>query len=247
MALRVICEIRDSINETQLRELKNKGPDKKKTYGELQAPFFQTILEEHQLGPLSTFVDLGCGIGNLLVQATVYSGCDAFGIELRQELKDTADSLRDRALEVCKMRGISMGRIAMEWGDMLKSKAVEEWMRRADLVVVNNKVFEPTCEAHPTCSFATYISHFSVNLHILDEFLPLMKHGACIISTELFISGRQTRHAIYKVVKAGFLTYVRHLSMPRDILTDLSYADVPRSTHARGDSAEIPGKVHVMD
>ncbi|KAL1712164.1 histone methylation DOT1 [Schizophyllum commune] len=174
--------IRDSINETQLRELKNKGPDKKKTYGELQAPFFQTILEEHQLGPLSTFVDLGCGIGNLLVQATVYSGCDAFGIELRQELKGTADSLRDRALEVCKMRGISMGRIAMEWGDMLKLKAVEEWMRRADLVVVNNKVFEPT-----------------LNLHILDEFLPLMKHGACIISTELFISGRQTRHAIYKV------------------------------------------------
>ncbi|KAI5886254.1 S-adenosyl-L-methionine-dependent methyltransferase [Schizophyllum commune H4-8] len=175
-------EVRDGISETQLRELRNKKRDFEKMYGEFEPHFFQTILEEQKLGPQSTFVDLGCGIGNLLVQAAIQSGCSAFGIELRDELMGTAESLKDRALAVCELHGISMGSVTMAWGDMVKTPAVKEWMKKADLVVVNNLKFSAT-----------------LNLQILDSFLPLMKHGACVIATDLFISGKQTRHGQYKV------------------------------------------------
>ncbi|KAI6153139.1 histone-lysine N-methyltransferase, partial [Pisolithus tinctorius] len=129
-------------------------------YGELMPSFTDKIIAQTGLHAGSLLVDLGSGVGNVLLHAALATGCSAFGIEFmagpaalaRQQLQQ----LRTRS----RMWGLSMGNIELEEGDMLT----------ADVVVVNNKVFE---ETRTQCSLAS---------EILD-----LKEGAVVISMKPFV------------------------------------------------------------
>lgn len=45
------------------------------------------------------------------------------------------------------MWGFSMGDVELEKGDMLKSRRVTELIKKADVVLINNKVFNQSCES----------------------------------------------------------------------------------------------------
>ena len=51
-------------------------------YGEINAPFInKEIIQRTGLRSKSVFVDLGSGIGNVVLQVAAQTGCETFGIE----------------------------------------------------------------------------------------------------------------------------------------------------------------------
>ena len=77
----------------------------------------------------------------MVIQAALEAGCDTFGIEINAEPARVAREHAAQFRERCKIWAVSAGKIELEEGDMLKSRRVDELMSKADVVLVNNKVF----------------------------------------------------------------------------------------------------------
>jgi len=114
-------------------------------YGELMPSFVQEIIQTTGLNEDGLFLDLGSGVANVVVQASLQSGCKSYGIELMPHParlgRDVVEQIKIR----CRMWGVRIGEIELEEGDMLKSRRVDELISKADVVLVDNKVFEESC------------------------------------------------------------------------------------------------------
>ncbi|KAF2646041.1 DOT1-domain-containing protein [Massarina eburnea CBS 473.64] len=150
-----------------LRQVKGKST----TYGELLPNFVHTIFQQTGLNSQSVFVDLGSGVGNVVLQSALQTGAESWGIEIMNKpaeyALDQASELRARA----RLWNISLGPITLLHGDFTNAPAIDAALRRADVVLVNNKVFPQT-----------------LNEKLLDKFLDL-KDGAKVVSLESFASG----------------------------------------------------------
>lgn len=117
-------------------------------YGELMPTFTHKLVQQTRLKPNSLFLDLGSGVGNIVVQATLQSGCRSYGIEVMNEPASIANTLKEQYEIRCRMWGIEMGEVELEKGSMLTSPKVDELLKDADVVLVDNKVFEESCQSH---------------------------------------------------------------------------------------------------
>jgi [histone H3]-lysine79 N-trimethyltransferase len=115
-------------------------------YGELLPHLLSEIFNVTGLGPNSLFMDLGSGVGNAVLQASMLTGCTSYGIEIGKMPAQLARAQLEQMKKRCRMWGFSMGDVELEEGDMLKSEQVPEMMKKADVVLINNKVFAQTCE-----------------------------------------------------------------------------------------------------
>lgn len=115
-------------------------------YGELLPNLTSEIFSVTGLGPDSLFLDLGSGVGNVVLQASMQTGCTSFGIEIGKIPAELARAQLEQMKKRCRMWGFSMGEVELEEGDMLKSGRVSELMKKADVVLINNKVFAQTRE-----------------------------------------------------------------------------------------------------
>ncbi|KAI5371647.1 hypothetical protein J4E82_009679 [Alternaria postmessia] len=144
---------------------------KETTYGELLTPFVHKIFAQTGLNSAHTFVDLGSGVGNVVLQSALQTGAESWGIE---KMKLAASLGSEQAAELkarSKLWNITLGRIELIEGDFLKSPEIDEVLRRADVVLVNNKVFGET-----------------LNNLLLQKFLDL-KQGCKVVSLESFGGG----------------------------------------------------------
>ncbi|RPD59337.1 DOT1-domain-containing protein [Lentinus tigrinus ALCF2SS1-7] len=144
-------------------------------YGELMPMFVSDIFRATGLSESSLFLDLGSGVGNVVLQATLETGCRSFGIEVMPGPAEIARSQLEQFRTRCRMWGVRMGEVELEEGDMLKSAKVDQLVKEADVVLVNNKVFlEPLNEA------------------LRQKFLDL-KEGAIVVSLKCLMgSGRSS-------------------------------------------------------
>ncbi|KAI0762345.1 S-adenosyl-L-methionine-dependent methyltransferase [Fomes fomentarius] len=144
-------------------------------YGELMPSFVTDILRTTGLKEDSLFVDLGSGVGNVVMQASLETGCRSFGIELMPGPAEIARSQLEQFKMRCRMWGVRMGPVELVEGDMLMSPRVDALVKEADVVLVNNKVFlEPLNEA------------------LRQKFLDL-KEGAVVVSLKCLMgSGRSS-------------------------------------------------------
>ncbi|WFD29246.1 [histone H3]-lysine(4) N-trimethyltransferase [Malassezia sp. CBS 17886] len=139
-------------------------------YGEMLPPFLCEVLRVAQLGPQSVFVDLGCGIGNLLLQASLQAGCEAYGCEFMAVPAQLAKRQIVEATHRWRMWGLRGGPRVEAWcEDFTESDCVRAVLRRADLVVVNNYAFRPQ-------------TNDTLSLQFLD-----LKDGAKIVSLRPFV------------------------------------------------------------
>jgi H3 lysine-79-specific histone-lysine N-methyltransferase len=138
-------------------------------YGELLFPFLSQLFSDLTLSPGQTFVDLGCGVGNCLIQAAGETGCAAIGIEIMDHAATLA--VAQIAEFEARMRawGLSHGQITFHHGDILTHPAVPTIMQRANVVLCNNYAF--TAE---------------LNDALLNLFLDLPE-GAKVVSLRSFI------------------------------------------------------------
>jgi H3 lysine-79-specific histone-lysine N-methyltransferase len=61
------------------------------TYGELRFALVEEMIQEAGINGNSIFVDLGCGIGNVVIHVNARVGCDSYGVELNEARHEIAD------------------------------------------------------------------------------------------------------------------------------------------------------------
>ncbi|EGN94060.1 hypothetical protein SERLA73DRAFT_188615 [Serpula lacrymans var. lacrymans S7.3] len=164
-------------------------------YGELMPSLTSEIISLTGINTNSLLIDLGSGVGNVVMQASLQSGCRSFGIELMQAPAKIAKEQLQQFKTRCRMWGVSMGEVELEEGDMLTSARVTELLPQADVVLVNNKVFLQ-----------------SLNEALRPRFLDL-KEGAIVVSLKPFVSSLNARvternvddiSAIFEVVERQY-------------------------------------------
>ncbi|XP_006454839.1 hypothetical protein AGABI2DRAFT_190074 [Agaricus bisporus var. bisporus H97] len=173
--MRVIDENYQRAVGPNVKTLKKYEAFSSTVYGELMPNLTHEIIRLTQLREDSLFLDLGSGVANVVVQAALQTGCTAYGIELMPQPARVARDMAEQVKIRARMWGIDIGEIELEEGDMLKSRRVDELMSKADVVLVDNKVFEE-----------------SLNEALKPKFLDL-KEGAIVISLAPFVSSLNAR------------------------------------------------------
>ena len=138
-------------------------------YGELLYPFISSILHKTNLKSDQIFVDLGSGVGNVVLQAALEIGCESWGCEMMDNACTLASAQEKEFAARCNLWGIKTGSVHLERGDFLENQRIQAAMRRADVIVVNNQAFT---------------SH--LNRRLIDLFLDV-KDGCKIVSLKSFV------------------------------------------------------------
>lgn len=148
-------------------------------YGELKDRFISEALAEAGLKSDQVFVDLGSGVGNVVLQAALEFGCESWGCEMMENACKLADAQEKEFAARCRLWGIKTGQVRLERGDFLVNQEILRTIKRADVILVNNQAFTP-----------------QLNQNLIHLFLDL-KDGCKIISLKPFgedgqqISSRQ--------------------------------------------------------
>lgn len=151
-------------------------------YGELLHPFITKLLvEQTKLTSDQVFVDLGSGVGNVVLQAALEIGCEAVGCEMMENACNLAEAQAKEFDARCKLWGIEAGKVQLERGDFRKNPVVLKALQRADVVLVNNKAFTS-----------------QLNDDLVRMFLDL-KPGCKVISLRSFVTDFKSSHNINDV------------------------------------------------
>ena len=160
VSLRLIEETYQRCVGPHVHTLRNYEAFSSETYGELMPSLVSDIIRHTGLREESLFLDLGCGVGNVILQASLQTGCRSFGVEIMPApagiAKDQLEQIKDRM----RMWGVNMGEVEFEEGDMLKSERVAKLMSEADVVLINNKVFK---ESRESAFFFFFLVRVSIN------------------------------------------------------------------------------------
>lgn len=149
-----------------LRQYEN-GSDN--VYGELLPRFISNIFKETGLKSGQVFVDLGSGVGNVVLQAALEIGCESWGCEMMQNACDLADLQQAEFKARCRLWGVAPGKTHLARGDFLTEENIIAVLKRADVVLINNQAFTP-----------------QLNNELINHFLD-MKEGCQIVSLKSFV------------------------------------------------------------
>lgn len=149
VALRIVEETYQRTVGPRTHELNHYQAFSDSVYGELMPSLVSRILSLARARPDALLLDLGSGVGNVVLQAALQSGCTAFGVELMEKPAEMACEQRAQMMMRAEMWGVRMGDVELEHANMLESSRVNELMARADVVLVNNKVFGEKREFPP--------------------------------------------------------------------------------------------------
>ena len=151
-------------------------------YGELLHSFITKILvEQTKMTSEQVFVDLGSGVGNVCLQAALEIGSESWGCEMMENACALADAQKKEFSARCKLWGLKPGRVHLEKGDFRKNTRIHEALKRADVVLVNNKAFTS-----------------QLNDDLVRMFLDL-KAGCKVISLKSFVADVKSSHNINDV------------------------------------------------
>ncbi|KAF9974374.1 Nucleosomal histone H3-Lys79 methylase [Actinomortierella ambigua] len=139
-------------------------------YGEILPVLTKEFIQRTKLNKDKVFVDLGCGIGNVVLQVALQTGAESYGIEIMDNPAKFAKK-QSREFEArTKAYGLTHGKVTMIHGDFLETPELAGILARADVVLVNNYAFNS-----------------ALNQSLLQLFLDL-KEGCKIISLKTFVS-----------------------------------------------------------
>jgi H3 lysine-79-specific histone-lysine N-methyltransferase len=138
-------------------------------YGELRERFCSQIFQQTKMNHEMVFVDLGSGVGNVVLQAALEVGCESWGIEMMKNPCDLADLQAKEFPGRARLWGINCGNVNLIRGDFTDNTEISAVLRRADIVLVNNQAFTP-----------------ALNDKLRDMFLDL-KNGCQVVSLKPFV------------------------------------------------------------
>lgn len=138
-------------------------------YGELLPRFCSDIFKQTKLTSEQIFVDLGSGVGNVVLQAALEIGCESWGIEMMKNPCDLAELQAKEFPSRAQLWGLAVGKVKLMRGDFTDNPQIGEVLKRADVVLVNNQAFTP-----------------ALNDKLRDMFLDL-KDGCKVVSLKPFV------------------------------------------------------------
>ncbi|KAI9856529.1 MAG: Nucleosomal histone H3-Lys79 methylase [Trichoglossum hirsutum] len=155
-----------SLQVSALKKYEN-GSDN--VYGELLPRFISKIFLDTRIRSDQVFVDLGSGVGNVVLQAALEVGCESWGCEMMENACELAERQEKEFTARCRLWGLAIGDLKLERGDFLKNHNIPKILRRADVVLVNNQAFTP-----------------ELNNGLVNLFLDL-REGCQIVSLKSFV------------------------------------------------------------
>ncbi len=138
-------------------------------YGELLPRFCSTIFSQTRLNSSHVFVDLGSGVGNVVLQAALQIGCESWGCEMMPNACELAALQHREFIARCRLWGLAPGEVHLERGDFLQNDTTGKALKKADVVLINNQAFTP-----------------ALNDKLIMHFLDL-KEGCQIVSLKSFV------------------------------------------------------------
>ncbi|KAJ3288674.1 Nucleosomal histone H3-Lys79 methylase [Borealophlyctis nickersoniae] len=138
-------------------------------YGEVRHHLVNEMIKEAGIRPDHVFLDMGSGIGNVVLQVAAQCLCDCYGIEIMPTPAQLGKKQRAEFLSRLRYYAKPCGRITLKQGDFLDDPEIHEVLKRADVIFVNNYAFDA-----------------ELNQGILAKFLDL-KESATVISLRSFV------------------------------------------------------------
>ncbi|CAL9696388.1 unnamed protein product [Knipowitschia caucasica] len=153
---------------TDPEKLNNYEPFSPEVYGETSFDLVAQIIDEIEMMEEDTFVDLGSGVGQVVLQVAAATNCKHYyGVEKADIPATYAESMDKEFKKWMKWYGKKHGEYTLERGDFLS----EEWKERianTSIIFVNNFAFGPEVD------------------HQLKERFANMKEGGKIVSSKPF-------------------------------------------------------------
>ncbi|KAK6350023.1 Nucleosomal histone H3-Lys79 methylase [Orbilia brochopaga] len=138
-------------------------------YGELLSPLLRQMFQKAGLRPSSVFVDLGSGVGNAVLHAALEFGCESWGVEMMNRAARLAETQAKEFRSRTRLWGINTGTVTLKHASFFDCPEIDEAMKRADVLLVNNFAFQA-----------------KTNDRLVLKFLDL-KDGTKIISLKPFV------------------------------------------------------------
>ncbi|KAG0049766.1 Nucleosomal histone H3-Lys79 methylase [Gryganskiella cystojenkinii] len=138
-------------------------------YGEILPILTKEFIQRAKLDHTKVFVDLGCGIGNVVLQVALQTGAESYGVEIMDTPAKFAKKQASEFEARSRAYGLNHGSVKMIKGDFLDTPELVGILARADVVLVNNYAFNS-----------------ALNQSLLQLFLDL-KEGCKIISLKTFV------------------------------------------------------------
>lgn len=145
-------------------------------YGEMRHNFITQALS-HNLRMTSdqVFVDLGSGVGNVVLQAALEIGCESWGCEMMEAPSKLAKEQYQEFRARCKLWGIKPGRVRIIQGDFTKDQDIHGALKRADVVLANNQAF--TSELNDRLKIMFLDLKLGCKIVSLKKFTTAAKHN----------------------------------------------------------------------
>uniref|UniRef100_A0A8C7VXZ8 Histone-lysine N-methyltransferase, H3 lysine-79 specific n=1 Tax=Oncorhynchus mykiss TaxID=8022 RepID=A0A8C7VXZ8_ONCMY len=153
---------------TDPEKLNNYEPFSPEVYGETSFDLVAQIINEMEMMEDDTFVDLGSGVGQVVLQVAAATNCKHyFGVEKADIPATYAESMDKEFKRWMKWYGKKHGDYTLERGDFL-SEVWKDRIANTSVIFVNNFAFGPEVD------------------HQLKERFANMKEGAKIVSSKPF-------------------------------------------------------------
>ncbi|KAA8652553.1 hypothetical protein EYZ11_002582 [Aspergillus tanneri] len=166
---RILTQIYSRTVSPRVESLRRYENGTDNVYGELLPRFITTIFKETSLKSGQVFVDLGSGVGNVVLQAALEIGCESWGCEMMQNACELAELQQAEFKARCRLWGIAPGKTHLVSGDFLKEQSIIDVLKRADVILINNQAFTP-----------------QLNNELINHFLDI-KEGCQIVSLKSFV------------------------------------------------------------
>ncbi|EJS42150.1 dot1p [Saccharomyces arboricola H-6] len=113
-------------------------------YGELLPNFLSDVYQKCGLKKGDTFMDLGSGVGNCVVQAALEYGCGlSFGCEIMEDASDLTLLQYQELTKRCKLFGMRLNNVEFSLKkSFVDNKRVNELVPQCDVILVNNFLFD---------------------------------------------------------------------------------------------------------
>ncbi|SCV01401.1 LAMI_0G11254g1_1 [Lachancea mirantina] len=113
-------------------------------YGELLPPFLSKAFAQCHLKGGDIFVDLGSGVGNCVLQASLECGCAlSFGCEIMPNASELTEIQNEEMQRRCKLFGLKVNPIEFSLRkSFVGNTRVDDILTKCDVLLINNFIFD---------------------------------------------------------------------------------------------------------
>lgn len=159
-------------------------------YGELLPNFLSNVYKKCGLKPEHVFMDLGSGIGNCVIQASLEFGCKlSFGCEIMNAASELTELQFKELQQRCKLWGLNLKPIEfLLRKSFVDNERVNQLIPECDVLLINNFIFDSKLNQQvekiiqslkPGCKIITLKNlrplGYTINFNNVDNILNRLK------------------------------------------------------------------------